>query len=57
LCSKGLKRARVEYLPDREFKEFVEKYDLDNRVPAYKTKGYQTENYGWVDEMEYNLNR
>jgi hypothetical protein len=57
LCSKGLKRAKVQNLNNDAFKEFVKKYDLENRKPAYKIKGYQTENYGWVDEMEYNLKR
>lgn len=47
----------MEKLKDNEFKEFMKKYDLENRKPAYIPKGYQTENYGWVDEIEYNLNR
>jgi hypothetical protein len=48
LCSKGLKRAKIEYLNDNEFIEFMKKYDLGSRKPAYKAKGYKTENYGWV---------
>jgi hypothetical protein len=57
LCSKGLKRAKIEYLNDNEFIEFMKKYDLGSRKPAYSPKGYQTENYGWVTEAEYNLKR
>jgi len=57
LCSKGIKRAQIENLNDEQFKEFIKKYDLENKKIAYQPKGYQTENYGWVTEIEYNLKR
>jgi len=57
LCSKGLKRPLEKFLTDDEFKEIYKKYDLKNRKSSIKPKGYQTENYGWVTENEYNLKR
>lgn len=56
LCSKGLKRPEEKNLTDDEYSEIEKKFDLINRKPAVK-KGYSTENYGWVDEMEFNLKR
>jgi len=38
LCSEGLKRAKVEYLNDNQFKELIKEYDLENRKIAYEKK-------------------
>jgi hypothetical protein len=57
LCSKGLKRARVEYLSEEQYKEFLKKYDVENLKPSYSEKQYDSENYGLITEVEYNLKR
>jgi hypothetical protein len=57
LCSKGLKRARVENLSEDEYTEFLKKYDVVNLKPCYIEKPYNSENYGLITEVEYNLKR
>ena len=57
LCSKGLKRARVENLSEDEYMEFLKKYNVENLKPSYIVKPYDSENYGLIKEVEYNLKR
>ena len=57
LCSKGLKRARIENLNEDEYIEFLKKYNLENLKPSYIEKPYNSENYGLITEVEYNLKR
>jgi hypothetical protein len=56
LCSQNLKRPLKIRQSEFEYQELVKKYDLQNKEPS-NFKAYQTENYGLVEELEYNLLR
>lgn len=57
LCSQGLNRPlKKRFQSEIEFQKFLKEYDVKN-LKHTKLNVYQSENYGLIEETEYNLSR